>query len=57
MKVKETQIMASCPITSWQIHEETMETMTDLIWGALKSLRVVTAAMKFEDDCFLEGKL
>ena len=36
--IQKTKIMAGGPITSWQIHEETMETMTDLIWGALKSL-------------------
>ena len=38
LNIQKMKIMASCPITSWQIHEETMETMTDLIWGALKSL-------------------
>ena len=38
LNIQKMKIMASGPITSWQIHEETMETMTDLIWGALKSL-------------------
>ena len=46
--------MASDPITSWQIDEETV---TDFIWGAPKSLQMVTAAMKLEDACFLEEKL
>ena len=47
--------MASGPITSWQIDEETMETVTDLILGgAPKSLQMVIAAMKLKDACFLE---
>ena len=49
-----TRFMASDPITSWQIDEETV---TDFIWGAPKSLQMVTAAMKLEDACFLEEKL
>ena len=49
--------MASGPITSWQIDEETMETVTDLIWGAQKSLQMVTAAMKLKDACSLEENL
>ena len=46
--------MASGPITSWQIDGETMETVTDLIWGALKSLQMVIAAMKLR--CLLLGR-
>ena len=49
--------MASGPITSWQIDAETMETVTDFIWGAPKSLQMVTAAMKLKDANFLEKKL
>ena len=50
--------MASGPITSWQIDEETMKKVTDLIWGgAPKSLWMVTAAMKLKDTCSLEEKL
>ena len=51
------KIMASGPITSWQIDGETMETMTDFILGAPKSLQMVTAAMELKDTCSLEGKL
>ena len=46
--------MASSPKTSWQIDEETVETMTDLFWGAPKSLQIVTAAMKLKDAYSLE---
>ena len=49
--------MASGPITSWQIHGETVETVSDLIFGAPKSLQMVTAAMKLKEAYFLEGKL
>ena len=49
--------MASGPITSWQIDEETMETVTDFILGAPKSLQMVIAAMKLEGACSLEEKL
>ena len=50
--------MASGPITSWEIHRETMETVRDFIfWGAPKSLQMVTAAMKLKDACSLEEKL
>ena len=49
--------MASDPITSWQIDGETMETVTDFILGAPKSLQMVTAAMKLKDTCSLEEKL
>ena len=49
--------MASGPITSWQIDGETVETVTDFILGAPKSLQMVTAAMKLKDACSLEEKL
>ena len=49
--------MASSPITSWQIDGETVETVTDFILGAPKSLQMVTAAMKLKDICSLEEKL
>ena len=57
LNVQKTKIMASGPITSWQIDGETMETVTDFIWGAPKSLQTVTAAMKLKDTCSLEEKL
>ena len=49
--------MASGPITSWQIDEETVETVTDFIFWAPKSLQMVTAGTKLEDTCSLEEKL
>ena len=49
--------MASGPITSWQIDGETMETVTDFIFGVPKSLQMVTAAMKLKDACSLEEML
>ena len=49
--------MASGPITSWHIDGEAMETVTDLFFGALKSLQMVTAAMKLKDASSLEEKL
>ena len=49
--------MASGPITSWQIDEETMETVTDFIYWAPKSPQMVTAAMKLKDACSLEEKV
>ena len=56
--IQETKIMASGPITSWQIDGETMETVTDFIFfRSPKSLQRVTAAMKLKDTCSLEGKL
>ena len=55
--IQKTKIMASGPITSWQIDGETVETMTDFIFGAPKSLQIVTAAMKLKDACSLEEKL
>ena len=57
LNVQKTKIMASCPITSWQIDEETVETVSDLFWGAPKSLQMVTAAMTLKDACSLEEKL
>ena len=54
---QKTKIMASGPITSWQIDGETMETVTTLLLGAPKSLQTVTAAMKLKDACSLEEKL
>ena len=55
--IQKTKIMASGPITSWQIDREIMEIVTDFILGAPKSLQVVTAAMKLKDACSLEEKL
>ena len=55
--IQKTKIMASGPITSWQIDGETMETMRDFIFWAPKSLKMVTAAMKLKDTYSLEGKL
>ena len=54
---QKTKIMASGPITSWQIDGETVEIVSDLIWGAPKSLQMVTAAMKLKDTYSLEEKL
>ena len=54
---QKTKIMVSGPIISQQIDGETMETVTDFIWGAPKSLQMVTAAMKLKDACSLEEKL
>ena len=57
LSLQKTKIMASSPITSWQIDGETMETLTDFISWASKSLWMVTAAMKLKEAYFLEGKL
>ena len=57
LNIQKTKIMASGPITSWQIDRETVETEADFILGAPKSLHMVTAAMKLKDTCSLEGKL
>ena len=57
LNIQKTKIMASGPITSWQIDGETMETVTDLFFGAPESLQMVTAAMKLKDACSLEEKL
>ena len=57
LNFQKTKIMASGPITSWQIDGEPIETVTDFILGAPKSLQMVTAAMKLKDACSLEEKL
>ena len=57
LNIQKTKIMASGPIISWQIDGETVETVTDFIFWAPKSLQMVTAAMKLKDACFLEEKL
>ena len=57
LNIHKTKIMASGPITSWKIDGETTETVTDFIWGAPKSLQMVTAAMKLKDAFSLEEKL
>ena len=58
LNIQKTKIMASGPITSWEVDEETVETVSDFIfWGAPKSLQMVTAAMKLKDAYSLEGKL
>ena len=51
------KIMASGPITSWKIDEETVEMVTDFIFGAPKSLKMLIAVMKLKDACSLEEKL
>ena len=51
------KIMATSPIISWEIDGETVETVADFIFGAPKSLQMVTAAMKLKDACFLEEKV
>ena len=57
LNIQKTKIMASGPITSWQIDGETVETVADFIWGgAPKSLQMVTANMKLKDACSLEEK-
>ena len=57
LNIQKTKIMASGPITSWKIDGETLETVSDILLGAPKSLQMVTAAMKLKDICFLEEKL
>ena len=58
LNIKKTKIMATGPITSWQIDGETMETVSDFYFGGLqKSLQMMTAAMKLKDACSLEEKL
>ena len=57
LNIQKTKIMASGLITSWEIDGETVETVRDLILGAPKSLKMVTAAMKLKDAYSLEGKL
>ena len=55
--IPKTKIMASGPVTSWQIDGETLETVTDFIFLVSKSLQMMTRAMKLKDAYFLEGKL
>ena len=57
LNIQKTKIMASGPITSWEIDGETVETVVDFIFGAPESLQMVTAAMKLKDAYSLEGKL
>ena len=57
LNIQKTKIMVSSPITLWQTDGETMETGQTLFWGAPKSLKMVTAAMKLKDICSLEEKL
>ena len=57
LNIQKTKTMASGPITSWEIDGETAETVSDFIFGAPKSLQMVTAAMKLKDACSLEEKL
>ena len=57
LNIQKTKIMASGPITSWQIDGETVDIVTDFIFGGSKSLQMVTAAMKLKDTCCLEEKL
>ena len=56
LNIQKTKIMASGPITSWQIDRETMETVTDFIFGRSK-ITAITVAMKLKDACSLEEKL
>ena len=57
LNIQKTQIMASSPITSWQIDRETVQTVADFIFWAPKSLQMVIAAMKLKNAYSLEGKL
>ena len=57
LNIQKTRIMASGPITSWEIDGETVETVSDFIFGALKSLQIVIATMKLKDTYSLEEKL
>ena len=57
LNIQKTKIMASGPIISWEIDGETVETVTNFIFGAPKSLQMMTAAMKVKDTCTLEEKL
>ena len=57
LNIQKTKIMASGPITSWEIYGETVETVADFIFGAPKSLQMVIAAMKLKDPYSLKGKL
>ena len=57
LNIQKTKIMASGPITSWEIDGETVETVSDFIFGGSKSLQMVIASMKLKDAYSLEGKL
>ena len=57
LNIQKTEIMASDPITSWQIDEDTWRQWEILFWGAPKSLQMVTTAMELKDACSLEEKL
>ena len=57
LNIHKTKIMASSPITSWQIDGETVETVEDFILGACKSLKMVTTAMKLKYTCSLQENL
>ena len=57
LNIQKTKIMASSPITSWEIYGETVETVSDFIFWASKSLQMVIAAMKIQDAYSVEGKL
>ena len=57
LNIQKTKIMATGPITSWQIDGKTVETVADFLWGAPKSLQMVIAAMKLKDAYTFEGKL
>jgi len=57
LNIQKTKIVASGPITSWEIDGETVETMSDFIFWVPKSLQMVTAAMKLKDACSLEENL
>ena len=57
LNIQKTRIMASGPITSWQIDGETVETVADFIFLGSKTLQMVIAAMKLKDACSLEGRL
>ena len=57
LNIQKTKIMASGPITSWEIDGETVETVSDFIFWAPKSLKMVTAAMKLKDAYSVGGKL
>ena len=57
LNIQKIKIMASGPITSWQIDGKTVKTVTDFIWGAPKSLQMVSTAMKLKDACSMGEKL
>ena len=57
LNIQKTKIVASSPIISWETDEETVDTVADFIFGAPKSLQMVSAAMKLKDAYSLEGKL